>query len=73
MGNCPTCQSELAEKSVDPLCHGERMWSVFLLSSIVVLFLGWIIILICRLIHRLFVKYRQKRLENVIFPKKKIR
>ena len=44
MGNCPTVPSEAASKSLDPNCHGQRMWTTFLFSSLLTLFGGWFII-----------------------------
>jgi hypothetical protein len=46
MGNCPTCSLEVANKSLDPLCQGKRMWKIFILLTLVVLIGGWIIIII---------------------------
>lgn len=62
MGNCPTAPSESAAKSLDPLCHGERMWTTFLFSSLFTLFGGWIIILIYDFIKALVIKTRRSKL-----------
>jgi hypothetical protein len=59
MGNCPTTPSEFTSKSLDPLCHGERMWTTFLFSSLFTLFGGWIIILIYDCIKALVIKQRR--------------
>jgi hypothetical protein len=59
MGNCPTAPSESTTRSLDPSCHGERMWTTFLFSSLFTLFGGWFIILIYDFIKALVIKQRR--------------
>jgi hypothetical protein len=66
MGNCPTHPSELPTRSLDPLCHGERMWTTFLFSSLFTLFGGWIIILIYDFLKALVIKRRRIKLISTI-------
>jgi hypothetical protein len=66
MGNCPTTPSESSAKSLDPLCHGERMWTTFLFSSLFTLFGGWFIILIYDFIKALAIKQRRLKLLSII-------
>lgn len=46
MGFCPTTPSGASNTSLDPQCHGQRMWTTFLFSSLFTLFGGWLIIVI---------------------------
>lgn len=62
MGNCPTTPNGLVSKSLDPLCHGERMWTTFLCSSLFTLFGGWIIILIYDFVKAIVIKRRRLQL-----------
>ncbi|CAF4629289.1 unnamed protein product [Rotaria sp. Silwood1] len=62
MGNCPTTPSEFVARSLDPLCHGQRMWTTFLFSSLFTLFGGWIIILTYDFIKALLIKQRRLKL-----------
>ena len=62
MGNCPTTPSESPSRSLDPQCHGTRMWTTFLFSSLFTLFGGWLIILLYDFIKALVIKPRRLRL-----------
>jgi hypothetical protein len=66
MGNCPTAPSEATTKSLDPLCHGTRMWTTFLFSSLFTLFGGWIIILTYDFLKALVIKKRRSKLVATI-------
>ena len=66
MGNCPTTLNESASRSLDPLCHGERMWTTFLFSSLFTLFGGWIIILIYDFLKALVIERRREKLVSTI-------
>ena len=61
MGICPTTPSEFPSKNLDPSCHGERMWTTFLFSSLFTLFGGWFIILIYDCIKALVIKQRRAK------------
>lgn len=62
MGNCPATPSESTARSLDPLCHGQRMWTTFLFSSLFTLFGGWFIILIYDFLKALIIKPRRMKL-----------
>jgi len=61
MGNCPTCSLDHANKSLDPMCNGKRMWTTFLFSSFVLLITGGIISIIYKQVQKLSVKLQHRR------------
>ena len=61
MGNCPQCSVDDARKSLDPECHGKRMWTTFLGSSFVLLIIGWILIILFEKIQFIFHQWFTRR------------
>lgn len=66
MGNCPAPSSEPTARSLDPSCHGQRMWTTFLFSSLFTLFGGWFIILIYDFLKALIIKPRRMKLFSAL-------
>ncbi|CAF2072960.1 unnamed protein product [Rotaria magnacalcarata] len=58
---CPACSPEHSNKSLDPLCNGERIWTTFLFTSFGILLGGWIIIFIYEVLSELCVKLQNIR------------
>jgi hypothetical protein len=61
MGNCPTCSLDHANKSLDPMCNGKRMWITFVFSSFSLLIVGGIISVIYKQVHKLSIKLQHRR------------
>ncbi|CAF3436915.1 unnamed protein product, partial [Rotaria socialis] len=73
---CPACSPEHSNKSLDPLCNGERIWTTFLFTSFGILLGGWVIIFIYEVLSELCFKLQNIRSrgtkENTRLKQKKL-